>query len=184
MVRAMKTIRCIVVTGILGALLAGCASNPPSGTRPARPADVERASEKQPYDFRSEGKIPPLQPGDAANEPDIQEIGVSENRIDVADADAPPVVAPTEPTPVETLADGFRVQVFATADRAIADSEAQLAGGRFGAPAYVDLDGGMYKVRVGDFVTRAEADKALAAIRRNYADAWVVATKIRVKRAP
>jgi len=42
----------------------------------------------------------------------------------------------------------------------------------------------MYKVRAGDFSTRAEADQALAPVRRQYPDAWVVPSKIRASRTP
>ena len=42
----------------------------------------------------------------------------------------------------------------------------------------------VYKVRVGDFVTRADADRALATIRAaNYADAWIVPSKVAAARA-
>jgi hypothetical protein len=140
---------------------------------------VERATETKPYDFRSEGTIPPL--ADVPNEPDIEEMGVSETSIDVSDAPAPPDTV-REVMPADTLIDGFRAQVFATADREIAENAARVATDRVGLPSYVELDGGMYKVRVGDFATRPEADQALASIRRQYADAWVVPCKIRAAR--
>lgn len=175
-----------VVAGVVAvAALAGCATTPKSGGSAAKPESVERASESKPYDFRAEGTIPPRAPADAPNEPDVEERGVSETAIDVADAEAPPVTAPVAaPTTSDTLVDGFRVQVFATADREIADNAARTAGERLGMPAYVDLDGGVYKVRMGDFSARPEADQALAAVRRQYADAWIVPSKVRVPRAP
>jgi hypothetical protein len=117
------------------------------------------------------------------NEPDIEEIGVSETAIDVTDAEAPPDTARV-PAPQDTLIDGFRAQVFATADREIAENAARVATERLRLPSYVELDGGVYKVRVGDFATRPEADEALASIRRQYTDAWVVPSKIRARRAP
>jgi len=147
---------------------------------------VERASEKKPYDFRSEGTVPPLKPDDAANEPDIEERGVSETPIDVSDAEAPPETAPPPAATVapvapasEALIDGFRVQVFAGADREIAENAARVAQERLGLASYVELDGGMYKVRAGDFATRSLANQALPAIRSAYPDAWIVASKVR-----
>jgi len=176
---------------VASAIFAACAGAPPKESRTAKPMPVERASKSQPYDFRSEGTIPPLKPDDAANEPDIQERGVSETPIEVSDAEAPPDTTPT-PAPVATPVadaseapiDGFRVQVFAGADREIAENAARAAQERLGLPCYVDLDGGMYKVRAGDFATRPLADQALPAIRRAYPDAWVIATKVRATRTP
>jgi hypothetical protein len=174
MVRPMKIPRRYALMVL--ALCVGCASAPAKG--PAKKTSVERASQDKPYDFRAEGEIPPL-PADATNEPDVQEIGVkSDSAIDVAEADAPPVTTPA-PVATSTLVDGFRVQVFASADRDVAENASRAAQERLGLPSYLDLDGGVYKVRVGDFVTRAEADKALAGVRKHYADAWVVATKVR-----
>lgn len=176
----------LILVAFIGiAAVAGCATAPTSGGSAKKPASVERASEGKPYDFRTEGTIPPRTPGDAPNEPDIEEMGVSESSIDVADADAPPEPAPVAPSVAnDALVDGFRVQVFATADREIAENEARRAGEQLGLPAYVDLDGGVYKVRLGDFSARPDADQALSAVRRQYADAWVVASKVRVPRAP
>ncbi len=180
----------VLITTLAAAAIAACAGNaPPSGQpKPAKQAPVERASKDKPYDFRSEGTIPPLKPDDAANEPDVQEIGVSDSAdIDVSDADAPPVTAPPaapQSAPELALIDGFRVQVLATQDRDIAANAARDAQSRLGIPAYVDLDGGMYKVRAGDFATRGEADSALPAIRKQYPDAWVIASKIRATQRP
>jgi hypothetical protein len=161
---------------IVAALCAGCASAPTG--RPVKKAPVERATDQKPYDFRAEGEIPPL-PADAANEPDVQEIGVkSDSAIDVTEAEVPPDTAPA-PVATATLVDGFRVQVLASADRDVAENASREARERLGLPSYVDMDGGVYKVRVGDFVTRPDADRALAGVRKQYPDAWVVASKVR-----
>ena len=178
------TLFALVTLSMIGAL-AGCASAPPSGSPAQKSSSVERGSDSKPYDFRSEGKIPPLTPADAANEPDVEETGVTETPIHVTDAEAPTDTTPKTPAaPADTLVDGFRVQVFASADREIAESASRSAQERLKLPSFVDLDGGMYKVRVGNFTTRAQADQALGAIRRQYADAWVVASKVRATRAP
>jgi len=84
----------------------------------------------------------------------------------------------------ESTADGFRVQVFASSDREIAENARMVATQRLRLPGYLDLEAGVYKVRVGDFVTRADADKALPTVRAaDYADAWIVASKVVVARA-
>ena len=111
---------CAVVVSCVA--LAGCATAPSAPA--AKSVPVERATDAKPYDFRSEGKIPP--PTDVPNEPDIEEIGVSESAIDVTDAEAPPDTA-RQAAPEDTLIDGFRAQVFATADREIAENSARVA---------------------------------------------------------
>lgn len=176
----------ILITAVAAAAISACASAPPSGgqPKPAKQPPVERASKDKPYDFRSEGTIPPLKPDDAANEPDVQEIGVSDSSdIEATDAEAPPVTAPPA-APEPALIDGFRVQVFASGDRDIAANAAREVQERLRIPTYIDLDAGMYKVRAGDFATRAEADQALPGIRKDYPDAWVVASKIRATQRP
>ncbi len=183
----MKTatlLRLIVAPALV--VWAGCASAPPAGAPAPKKTSVERNSDGKPYDFRSEGTIPPLNPGDAANEPDVEETSVAAESLDVSDAPAPEPVAPPTAAPAAsaTQVDGFRVQVFATADREIAENASRSAQGRLNLATYVELDGGMYKVRVGDFETRAAADQALTAIRREYADAWVVPSKVKAARTP
>jgi hypothetical protein len=184
MIRDLARIGLVAAT----ALLAACASAPSGGPPAPKPAPVERASEKKPYDFRSEGTVPPLTAADAPNEPDVEERSISESAIDVSDAQAPPDTAQPSPVPSNPPADalvaGFRVQVLASADRDIAQSAARGAQERTGLPSYVDLESGMYKVRVGDFTARADADRALAGIRAHYADAWIVATQVRTPRRP
>ncbi len=180
----MKRALSFVLVAAAPVWLSGCASTPPSsGGKSPRPALVERASDSKPYDFRSEGTIPPLSATDAANEPDVEEMGVTETPIEASDAEAPPETI-REAAPTDTLVDGFRVQVFASADREIAENAARGAQERLGLPGYVELDGGVYKVRVGDFAARADADQALVGIRRQYADAWIVPSKVRAPQRP
>ena len=179
--KTWQTGYCVVVAACVA--FAGCVSAP-RHTTPTKAVPTARATDAKPYDFRSEGTIPPLGTADVPNEPDIEEIGVTESAIDVTDAEAPPDTVRQTAAP-DTLIDGFRAQVFATADREIAENAARVATERLGLPSYVDLDGGVYKVRVGDFTTRPQADQALASIRRQYTDAWVVPSKIHAaRRAP
>lgn len=82
---------------------------------------------------------------------------------------------------VEGLATGWRVQVLATPDRAIAERYAggldPLVGGE---PVYVEWVQPWWKVRVGDFVSREAAERLrerLAA--QGIPEAWTVGTTIR-----
>ena len=81
----------------------------------------------------------------------------------------------------EALATGWRVQVLATPDRAIAERYAggldALAGGE---PVYVEWVQPWWKVRVGDFVAREPAERLrerLVAL--GIPEAWTVRTTIR-----
>jgi len=161
-------------------VLGACgASAPPK----RKPAAVEPAAGGA-YDFRSEGRIPPATAGEARVEPDVEEMAVSDSGLEVSEAEAPPDTAPRVAAPADSVADGFRIQVFASQDREVAETSRLAAADRLGVPAYMDLEGGMYKVRVGDYATRADADAALATLRKHYyPDAWVVAARIRVPRA-
>lgn len=161
-------------------VLAGCGASAPPKQSTSR---VEPASSGQGYDFRKEGKIPPPAGGSAHPETDVEEIAdATSSSIDVSEADAPidTVVAPV-PAPAAAVVDGFRIQLFASADRDVAQNARAVAAERLGMPAYLDLDGGVYKVRAGDFVRREDANAALSTVRGQfYPDAWVVPAKVNV----
>ena len=160
--------------------LAACgASAPPKRASTApEPRDTGKA-----YDFRSEGKVPPPGAADLEDEPDVEEIAVPDERLEVSEAEAPPDTTPPPAAPADSLIDGFRIQVFATQDREVAENARQVAAERLGVPAYLDLEGGVYKVRVGDYPGRADADAALATARGHYyPDAWVVPAKVKAPR--
>jgi hypothetical protein len=168
----------ILVIVLAGGVLAGCgASAPPKRAS----APVEPAQTGKPYDFRTEGSVPPAS-GATKDEADVEEIAVSDSGLAVTEADAPVDSTPAV-TPADSLVDGFRIQVLATQDREVAEAARVSAAGRLGMPAYLELENGVYKVRVGDHRSRADADAALVSVRRQgYADAWVVASKVRAPR--
>ena len=98
-----------------------------------------------------------------------------------------PAPAPVyEPAPAPTRqVDGFRVQVYASetsfgADQARTDAEAWWSDEQrrtgFVAPldAYVVEEGGLYKVRMGAFTSRGDAEAALATVRARFPDAFLV----------
>ncbi len=85
------------------------------------------------------------------------------------------------PPPAETV--GYRVQIgafeFETGKWGGAQLWASQARAKFTEPVYVEFDAGLYKVRVGDLVTREEADVLKAkAIQLGYAGAFVVEATI------
>jgi len=165
----------------LTAFIAACGATAPAKQNSSR---VEPA--KGGYDFKSEGKIPPPAGGSAHPEADVEEIAVSDTSLDVSEADAPRDTTPSAAAPVvaDSSADGFRIQLFASADRDVAENARNVAASRLNMPAYLDLDAGVYKVRVGDYLTRDKAAAALPTVRAQYyPDAWVVPARVNVPKA-
>jgi cell division protein FtsN len=79
---------------------------------------------------------------------------------------------------------GYRVQVFAAQDRATAEAVAARLEGRLnGQPVYVERQDPWYKVRVGDFATREEADRLRKRlVEMGYPEAWTTRATIRPSR--
>ncbi len=80
----------------------------------------------------------------------------------------------------EVTALGFRIQIFASANIYEANSAKLAAAGIITKDSlYVIYDPPVYKVRVGDYATRFDANRALPTIvELGYPDAWVVNDKI------
>lgn len=74
---------------------------------------------------------------------------------------------------------GFRVQVFASGEIDKARLFKGKAVSETGLPAYIDFEGGLYKVRIGDFGSREEAATARVHLVDLYPDCWIVKTTIR-----
>ena len=89
------------------------------------------------------------------------------------------VVVESEPT------QGYRIQIFATGNFDEANAMRQTAVQRLTEDSvYVVFDPPVYKVRVGDFRTRIEANQRLGVISAmGFADAWVVGDKITIRKS-
>ena len=77
---------------------------------------------------------------------------------------------------------GFRVQCFASSqiERVRAEEKAIELKVRY--PVYIIFAAPYYKLLVGDFVKRGDADAAAAKMKElGYADAWVMRTKVWVR---
>lgn len=86
------------------------------------------------------------------------------------------VISP--PEAIETL--GFRVQIHAFQAKSGADSAADKARFQFPEKVYVDYVSPYYKVRVGDCMTRAEAEMLRARARQlGYTGAFIVETMVK-----
>jgi len=93
--------------------------------------------------------------------------------------ETPPVIS-TPVQPVQpAMVTGYRVQIFAFNDMASANNAIKSAQPKFDFPLYVDFHEGLYKVRVGNFLNKNEAEHYRAmAVNKGYADAWVVECQI------
>lgn len=80
---------------------------------------------------------------------------------------------------------GFRIQIFATGSIDEANAMRMTAAQRITEDSlYVVFDPPVYKVRIGDFRTRAEANQKLGAVvALGFADAWVVGDKIILRKS-
>jgi len=86
---------------------------------------------------------------------------------------------------VQTPIDVYRIQVFTSRLYVEANQERLLAEEIFSLPVYLDFEVPYYKVRVGDFATREEAEKILPEMTRiGYSETWVARVVQRVMESP
>ncbi len=87
--------------------------------------------------------------------------------------------------------DGYRVQIISTKDVELADSVANkfrswadstIEG--YSAETYVSFNQPFYKVHIGDFQKRDQANSFSKLIKRRYPDAWVVHDRIKPSNVP
>jgi cell division protein FtsN len=74
---------------------------------------------------------------------------------------------------------GYRIQVFASSDKAAAENVKQRVVAETGMPAYLEYEEGLYKVRAGDFAERKDAAQARLRLVERYPGSWIVRTTIR-----
>lgn len=76
---------------------------------------------------------------------------------------------------------GYRVQIFVSDQEFDARTMEEKALIEFDEPVYLIFDSPNYKVRVGDFRSRAEANTLRQkAVKMGYKDAWVVQSKVKL----
>jgi len=170
---SIRLLLALVVTSAL-VVASGCAT--------VQPPRSQRATKSNPYDFHKEGAVPAEKP-EVKDEVDVEEMPVAEESLDVEEADIPPdTVSHADATPpgaTRGMVDGFRVQVFAGQTQDVAEAARRTAQARLGMPAYVEFVDGLYKVRVGDCLTREDAESVLATCKAVfYKDAWIVESKV------
>ena len=80
---------------------------------------------------------------------------------------------------VQSVSEGYRVQVLATRYFERADSLAVLMKNTVSDSVYVDFEAPNYKVRVGDFIDRESAESLQQdLVQMGYNSAWVLRTRI------
>jgi cell division septation protein DedD len=109
--------------------------------------------------------------------PDDQEAFEEEIKPIEADTFAVEDLSPTSPSGAE-YGVGFRIQVFASSDLEKARLFKEKVTSEAGLTAYIEYEGGLYKVRAGDFHTREQAVAARARLAPLYPDCWIVETTV------
>ena len=78
--------------------------------------------------------------------------------------------------------EGYRIQIFESTVSSIARTEAKRFQNILGDSVYIDFEAPLYKLRIGNFVERKKAERAIDSIKRLGAkDSWIVRTKIDLK---
>jgi len=79
----------------------------------------------------------------------------------------------------EEIAPGYRVQIFSSGNISRANEVHLDALAKFGRQVYIEYSAPLYKVRVGNCLSRIEADALQQEVAsEGYPDAWVVQTQI------
>ena len=78
--------------------------------------------------------------------------------------------------------EGFRVQVFATQDRNKAEGIKEELSFKFDENIYIIFEAPNYKVRIGNFLDRDDAEKLrVELVKESLSSSWIVRTKIQAK---
>ncbi|MCX5754354.1 MAG: SPOR domain-containing protein [Candidatus Krumholzibacteria bacterium] len=84
-----------------------------------------------------------------------------------------------EESPKQRYDVGYRIQVFASGDRAAAERIREKIVAETAMNAYLEYEDGLYKVRAGDFAERTDAAQARLKLAGAYPGSWIVRTTIR-----
>ena len=78
--------------------------------------------------------------------------------------------------------EGYRIQIFESTVSSIARAEAKRFQNILGDSIYIDFEAPLYKLRIGNFIERKNAERAIETIKRlGTKDSWIVRTKIDLK---
>lgn len=142
---------------------------PPALTEAKQEAESEKPVADEPYDLESE-----MPEDDSVGESDAAEESIEPVKVDTFSVEE--TVEP--PAPAAGYELGYRVQLAAFAESAGARDLKKKVMAAAGVAVYIDYEDGLYKVRAGDFATRAEASEARARLADDYPDCWIVRTTV------
>lgn len=162
--------RWLLALGLAGPVAAGCGGSKqqPSTDFDAHPWEVRVES---PLDTTvyTEGSDQAAAETPAPEFPEAVDPGAAATPVVVETPNTPEAV----PNP-ETFTPGWRVQIFASSSMVGADEVARKARGVFTEPVYVEYEPPLYKVRVGDFLTKDDARHMMNRAKAENFDAWIV----------
>ena len=159
---------------LLVALLAACSGPRDTTVEPPPPPPVTGHPDYETFDPSAYNAEPP--PTQATLEHDVPEV-LMNGSIEEVVSDAPRTVQ------------GYRIQIFSSPDKASAENTREEATNWWqvaredpdalellpnGLPTEVDFNQPYYRVRVGAFEYRQEAEQAIRVIQRRFPDAFIV----------
>jgi cell division septation protein DedD len=174
----------ILVSCCLLACYVGCTQPAAKGgvETEAAPAAEPAAGERQPEQQPTREESPSIY--DLEEEMDVEDTPVDPEELEDEIEPLPPDTVSVEEMTAEEATEprhdlGYRIQVFASSELSKARSMKETVTAKTGYAAYVEYEGGLYKVRVGDFTDRREASAARVELVGLYPDSWIVQTTIR-----
>lgn len=174
---------------MVSALALACLAVIGCGSRPAGPSEEQPADAGRGAAVDARGVDPLDLPGELTALPvEYPRAGVIETQSVLQDARRPSADTAAEtsvpgaglpeylPTAIDSIADqAFRVQIFTSKTYGEARHAFRVAEEVFDQPAYIDYDVPYFKVRVGNFATRAAAEVYQQKVKTvGYSGAWVV----------
>ena len=164
----MKTTVIIIAIVLFGFLLSSCGGTKKTVNKPGPDVD-----EIENFDVMKE-EFNPL----ALNDDDIELDEAEEEKSEID------FLNPSTLTTHDSIGIGYRIQIIQTVDPEEAKDVMKDAILRFEDEVYRVFDPPYYKIRIGDFVSWSDAEKIHEfAIKKGFRDAWVIRTKINLKRA-
>ncbi len=165
----MKYLPLSAVVSVIALMLSGCGSS--GSSQRGTPAPPEEREQRVPLS-RYEKTFHPSDYDDEITEIQRQHTAEQERAAAGRQHDSVTVES--------TFTQGYRIQIFATGSIDEANAMRLTAAQRITEDSlYVVYDPPVYKVRIGDFSNRTEANQKLSAvIAQGFADAWVVGDRI------
>jgi cell division protein FtsN len=142
---------------------------PPPQAVQVKAGETAKPAVEEPYDLESE-----MPENDSIGANEAVEESIAPVKADTFSVEE--TAAPASQTAMYEL--GYRVQLAAFTESVGARDLKKKVMATVGIAAYIDYEDGLYKVRAGDFATRAEASEARTKLAADYPDCWIVRTTV------